>query len=183
MHVTRSSPVQREISEPRQVRKEATAGSLSRVTRGSLTSFYRGGSKPAFLLHFQGSCIRAKNFIFYSYGSGLLLALFKVLLPFCMLIHFATGLWLTILSIELFRIFPSPRRKSLASFPDFASVPNRRRRCSFFNSQMNPHESKLRDFPGPEGSKGRILFYEERNYYQRDRQRDPDRDHGGKPPG
>ncbi len=39
MLLKRSSPMQRESFEPRQVRKEATVESQSRVTWGSLTSF------------------------------------------------------------------------------------------------------------------------------------------------
>jgi len=37
--VVRSSPVQQDVAQPRQVRKEATVGTRFCVTQGSLTSF------------------------------------------------------------------------------------------------------------------------------------------------
>jgi len=52
--------MQREASEPLQIRKEATVGSHSRVTLGSLTSLICG----TLAIHFKISYLEARYLIF-----------------------------------------------------------------------------------------------------------------------
>src|ERR1043166_6836357 len=94
-----------------------------------------------------------------------------------MIIHFATGYWLTIQSVLASRVFPFPRKKSLASFHNFASALNRWRRCSFFQSFIFPDTIFLRKELPRAGEKERSPIYEKRNYHQRYRYRNQNSDY------
>src|SRR5689334_9512390 len=97
-----------------------------------------------------------------------------------MVIHSATGLWSTILSVVCLRIFSSPRRNRLVSFPGLASASVRWRRCSIaFQSFLSPLCRPLLLQPSIPGSEERNFYYAKRDCHQCDRERNPYRHYGG----
>jgi hypothetical protein len=96
-----------------------------------------------------------------------------------MLIHLATGLWLTMLGAFIAQVF-SPRRETIpTSFPDFAPALNLGRRCRITTHHVSPRYTLPTVRLSSEGScsKERSTRYEKRNYHQLDRKRNSDCDH------